>query len=311
MSSPLVSVIIPNYNHQFYLEQRIDCVLAQSFTDFEIILLDDCSTDNSRSILESYQTNQLVSHIVFNNQNSGSTFKQWDKGMQLAKGKYIWIAESDDFADTDFLLKTVSLLEKHPNAVIAFSGSQMVDENGCSINLDWDKYPSNIATYSLFDNNEFLQKQMLWKNSIYNASMALFKKECIAHIDSFFQSYKYCGDWLFWVEMARQGDVIRINQKLNYFRQHTNKVSPLAEKEGLYFLEGYSVIDRVSALLNLSSYQRSVIKGRLMKRFKKALRDNPGLHVKIQEIHPLFFENTSFAIPIYIFDELFNISKLY
>ena len=44
MSSPLVSVIIPNYNHQFYLEQRIDCVLAQSFTDFEIILLDDCST---------------------------------------------------------------------------------------------------------------------------------------------------------------------------------------------------------------------------------------------------------------------------
>ena len=81
-----------------------------------------------------------------------------------------------------------------------------------------------------------------------------------------FQSYKYCGDWFFWVEMVLQGDVIRINQKLNYFRQHINKVSPLAEKEGLYFLEGYSVISRVAALLNRFSSPRSEVMGRLLKR---------------------------------------------
>ena len=165
MNSPLVSVIIPNYNHQSYLKKRIESVLTQSFTDFEVILLDDCSSDNSRAIIENYRTNPFVSSVVFNNQNSGSTFKQWEKGIRLAKGKYIWIAESDDFADTDFLLKTVSSLQENPNAVIAFTGSQMVDEEDNPIALDWDKYSLNIASLSNYDKNVFLQKHMLWKNS--------------------------------------------------------------------------------------------------------------------------------------------------
>ena len=92
---PTVSVIVPNYNHAPYLRQRIESILDQSHQDFELILLDDCSTDGSRDIMESYRGDPRVSHIVYNEANSGSTFRQWDKGIELAQGECVWVAESD------------------------------------------------------------------------------------------------------------------------------------------------------------------------------------------------------------------------
>lgn len=81
---------------------------------------------------------------MFNEQNSGTTFKQWDKGLLLARGKYIWIAESDDFAEKNFLTETVTALEGNPDVVLAFTGSQMVDADGQHMALDWDKFSSKL-----------------------------------------------------------------------------------------------------------------------------------------------------------------------
>src|SRR5690348_1753899 len=103
---PKVSVIIPNYNHAQYLNQRIDSVLKQTYSDFEVIILDDYSIDNSRDIIEQYRTNKKVSAIIYNEINSGNPFQQWDKGIQLAQGEYIWFAESDDWCELN-LLETV------------------------------------------------------------------------------------------------------------------------------------------------------------------------------------------------------------
>ena len=82
--NPLVSVIVPNYNYARYLDARIDSILRQTWTDFELILLDDASTDTSREILEKYRNHPRVSRIEFNTQNTGSPFQQWMKGILLA-----------------------------------------------------------------------------------------------------------------------------------------------------------------------------------------------------------------------------------
>ena len=95
-STPLISIIIPNYNHALYLKQRIDSVLNQTFQDFELIILDDCSTDNSREIIERYRGNPKITQIIYNKKNSGGVFKQWIKGIEKVKGEYVWIAERDD-----------------------------------------------------------------------------------------------------------------------------------------------------------------------------------------------------------------------
>src|SRR6201984_3673791 len=116
---PTVSVIVPNYNHARFLRKRIESVLGQTFQDFELILLDDCSIDDSRAILSQYAGDPRV-RIDFNNVNSGSPFKQWNKGVRLARGKYVWIAESDDYADERLLERLVALLEANQEAAFAY-----------------------------------------------------------------------------------------------------------------------------------------------------------------------------------------------
>lgn len=80
---------------------------------------------------------------MVNDYNSGSPFKQWQKGIELARGKYIWIAESDDYADFSFLAKTVSLMEQHPTAAYCFTGSYIVDEVGNMLDKDMDRWTKN------------------------------------------------------------------------------------------------------------------------------------------------------------------------
>src|SRR5260370_24418527 len=113
-----VSIIVPNYNHGRFLRRRIETILTQTFQDLELILLDDCSTDDSRTILKHYASSPCV-RIEFNEVNSGSAFKQWNKGVRLATGKYVWIAESDHYADPQFLERLVPLLASHPQLILA------------------------------------------------------------------------------------------------------------------------------------------------------------------------------------------------
>ena len=129
LSVPIVSVVVPNYNHSRFLRRRIDTILSQTFQNFELILLDDCSTDDSRSILSSYAGDSRVT-IEFNKTNSGSTFKQWNKGVRLARGKYVWIAESDDYADERLLERLVTRLEENPSSVLCYCRSWRVSADG-------------------------------------------------------------------------------------------------------------------------------------------------------------------------------------
>ena len=86
-SHPKVSVIVPNYNYGRYLTERIESILAQTYQNFELILLDDASSDSSIDILRQYQDHPKVSHCLVNEQNSGSPFPQWQKGIDLAQGE--------------------------------------------------------------------------------------------------------------------------------------------------------------------------------------------------------------------------------
>lgn len=309
---PVLSVIIPNYNHSSYLKQRIDSVLNQTFQDFELIILDDSSTDCSREIIKEYASNEKISHIILNEQNSGSTFVQWKKGFDLAQGKYIWIAESDDYADTTFLEKIVGELLKENDAVIAFSQSNIVDSNGKALSQDWDRVrlasPTNV---SVFEGEEFLRARMLFNNSIYNASMVVFKKSAITAVNIEYSSLKYCGDWLFWIDICIQGKVIRYNEKLNYFRQHTEKVTPQAELKGLRFIEGKIILSHLIEILALNSTQKKVVVGRFIKSLGTSRKfESKTLKREIYKELSLFFREGKRSIWVYELDKRFNFSKL-
>ena len=198
--TPTVSVIVPNYNHASFLKRRIDSILAQTYTDFELILLDDCSTDNSRDILASYEHNSFVSKIIINEKNTGSPFKQWVKGIKEAKGKYIWIAESDDYAAPDFLKETTALLNKYPDANVCLTGSWVVNEHDEHVDEQYthvDPWKVDNKAH-VFNSTKYIINYMSSGNTIYNGSMVLFRKAgCLDGINLEFLNMRYAGDWLF------------------------------------------------------------------------------------------------------------------
>lgn len=246
--NPSVSVIIPNYNHARFLDERIQSVLNQTYQNFELIILDDCSPDNgaSKSIIEKYRDNPHVSHIVYNEINSGSSFIQWRKGMELAKGDLIWIAESDDSCDELLLEKLVLGFKK--NTVFAFCKSYMYDIQGNKSNYNLQSVFKETFHLS---GKEFVSRFLLKSNLIANASSVVFKKKVAVSLNRQYESMKAEGDWLFWLEMAECGDVFFVNEEHNYFRFHDTNATKRLWLEGITSIEHKVVFDYLMNFLEI------------------------------------------------------------
>lgn len=241
----MISVIIPNYNHYKFLKQRIESVLNQTYQDFELIILDDCSTDDSKQIIEQYRNHPRVSKIVYNETNSGNTFKQWEKGIQLAVGNFIWIAESDDYASPKFLEYGIKAFNSNEHIGIAKFGSVWVDESNATIKTDREQDKTEI-----FSGKKFIKDHLATDNNIYNASAVLFKKNqiklpLIKEITSMF----YCGDWLFWIEILKHSDICLINKNLNYYRRHPNTVTHKFQESEIFFVEALYIFSQIKSYI--------------------------------------------------------------
>jgi glycosyltransferase involved in cell wall biosynthesis len=293
--NPIVSVIIPNYNHAPFLKERIESVLNQSFQDFEVILLDDCSTDNSRDIIEQYRHHPRVSNIIFNEQNTGNTFVQWERGISLARGKYIWIAESDDVAEKNFLSTLIPLLEADEQCVVAYSHSLMIDSNGQPMQQTWHKKGSN-GSVIIHDGSRFNRQVMVNHCAIYNASMTVFRKSVFPLIPKDFQNFRYCGDWLFWGYVCQHGKVIEVCQKLNRLRRHENEVSSRAEKNGAKWQDTGGILSRFIDIMQLSPWECRCMRGRWTKRFRKERFPNKE---DIKNSYPHIFDGSLLDVVCY------------
>jgi len=233
-----VSIIIPNYNHSSFLKQRIDSVLNQTFQDFELIILDDCSTDNSSKVINSYSNNDKISHIIFNEENSGSPFKQWQKGIELAKGEYVWIAESDDWCEPTLLQDLVEGIEKDKECVISYCQMSCIAGDN---KIKWQSHHHSLS--DIIDSKTFIHDYLSIKVAIYNASMAIFKRETYKNVTNEFTTFQLSGDRMFWIQVARQGKVHVSGKVLNYFRKHDKDVSGKAYKSGINFIEEFRIIN--------------------------------------------------------------------
>jgi glycosyltransferase involved in cell wall biosynthesis len=229
-SSPKVSVIIPNYNHAPYLKQRIESVLNQTYKDFELILLDDASTDNSLEVIQPYIDDPKITHLKVNNKNSGSTFKQWQKGIDLAQGEYIWIAESDDWAQTNFLHEMVLGLEDNEKVVLA--SSQIISMNskeekikeGHLWTVDVDKKVWNFKKSKTIEINS-LSELFAYKNILPNASSCVFRKNAIdPQVFLLISRFSLVGDLIFWFHLSLKGDLFLSKETVSYCRFHENNV---------------------------------------------------------------------------------------
>lgn len=287
-----VSIIVPNYNHESFLKDRLNSIFNQSFQDFEVIILDDASTDNSKTILKQYEDHPKVSHLIFNSENSGSPFKQWVKGIKLAIGEYIWIAESDDYADIYFLEKTVRVLESNPNISLVYSDSFEIDENG-EIKSCWrdkrndffstDRWSKSYQNNGIDETFKFLIKS----NTINNISSVLFKRNSVLS-NEFLETiiiYKNVGDLYLYLYLLINGDIFYLNDSLNYLRIHntnttkSNAVKGVLAKERLILFSQLIEIVGKDVLHKYHTEFKKSLKSMLNKTVFKAIKTKKSYEV--------------------------------
>jgi glycosyltransferase involved in cell wall biosynthesis len=247
--NPLISVIVPNYNHCKFLEERLDTIFSQTYQNFEVILLDDCSTDGSKEILEKYSNHPKVSHLVFNKENSGSNYKQWNLGVSYAKGDLIWIAESDDSSSIYFLEKLSSSFTEE-EIVLAYCQSNRMNSKG-EITGDWF-FQTDMLDQKLFSTDftmkgiDFVHKFLLKTNVIPNASGVVFRKSSYELAKGANEDIKYCADWLLWITMlVMNGNIFYTQEKYNNFRFVDGSVIATSSKTSLVpFIKRYDILMR-------------------------------------------------------------------
>lgn len=255
---PLVTVIVPNYNHASYLEQRLDSIYCQTYPNFEVVLLDDCSTDDSRRILQAYAKRYPErTRLHFNDNNSGGVFHQWKKGLELARGELIWMAESDDYCAPNFLEHLVSCFRVE-GVRLAFGFSEFVE--GGSGKTVWTQtdYLRDLGMGQWkepFVRSAHALMKSAWvvKNIVPNVSGAVFRHPGRMALldDEQWLNLRLCGDWVFYANCVRGGLVVYSPDAVNYYRQHEANTSVNAQKEAIYYREHEEVARRLVALYAL------------------------------------------------------------
>lgn len=276
--SAAISIIVPNYNHAEFLNQRMKSIFNQSFTDFELYFLDDASTDQSLKVIQEFKADPRFKQIVTNQTNSGSAFHQWKKGAELATSEWIWIAESDDYCEPELLQRLMDFASKNPCDLV-YAQTIDVDENGKSILnriTSTASFKENIWEKDFcVSGHDFLANYLKNKNVIPNASAVIVKRKALLSAMNRIhdlENMKHAGDWWLWIMIAEVSSIGFVATPLNYFRNHS-RVSRnhdslqklynrlLEEKQIRIYLDRHaSYVNQKLEWYNLSETSFSIVK---------------------------------------------------
>lgn len=233
---PKVSIIIPSYNHAIFLKDRFDTILNQTYQDWEAIIIDDKSSDDSVEFINSFLKNNpnfKVKHFVVNESNSGSGYNSWKKGIELSETEYIWIAETDDYSEPTFLEELVNILDQNNNISLAFCGSNYIENNNIiydSTNRTKD-LNVEINEYKVIVSNVFFNR-MPFDTYITNGSSVVFRKSKL-EIPPVLFTYRLCSDIFLWSYLLENSSFAFLNKNLNFFRRHEGSTSSYLQKNKL------------------------------------------------------------------------------
>ncbi len=232
--SPLISVIMPAFNAANFIGESIQSVLGQTFTGFELIIVDDGSEDNTKKIIAQYErTDQRVKYIY---QPTGRQGKARNTGIQQARGYYIAFIDADDLWDDTKLEKQLTHI-KQPDAALVFSACNIIDENG---NLLGTTPPTNATVYTGVDGLE----AFLTCNRIALSSV-LAKKSALKAAHNFEENaqIQYGEDYFLWLRMLLNGDVfVGTVEILASYRKHSAQSIRQTQDKALQIVRGLSTL---------------------------------------------------------------------
>jgi glycosyltransferase involved in cell wall biosynthesis len=234
---PVISVVVPNFNYASHMPQRLSSIFLQTQPVKEILVLDDCSTDNSLDVIFAVAA-EWHRHVRLlpSQANSGSVFKQWRKAAESTNSEFLWIAEADDLCSPRFLAEVVALMRHDPLVQFAFSDSAAIDAKGAMLYPSYKPYYATVAPGALsrtcvFEAKEFVQQFLSIKNLILNASAVVWRRQALLSAmdacDKELGTLKMAGDWRLYLQMLT-GPGARVgycSEPLNTHRRHAASVT--------------------------------------------------------------------------------------
>lgn len=259
-----ISVIVPNFNYARYLPDRLNSIFAQTYPVFEVIVLDDCSSDESLAVVEQLaQSSHRRIKIIRNETNSGSPFAQWKKGLLAARGDLLWIAEADDVADPNFL-GTLASAFRDPCIALAASDSRPIDSDGDALDISYKAYYSRIFAGALSEDittdlRTFAERYLSQRNALLNVSALLWRRDVLLRAmettEATLPTFKLAGDWLLYLTACSgEGKAAYSASELNLHRRHdkgvthgTSGASQLEEISRIhaYFVDTFGASDDI------------------------------------------------------------------
>jgi glycosyltransferase involved in cell wall biosynthesis len=245
---PKVSIVLPNYNYARYLDERIESLLNQTYTDFELIIVDDASKDNSLEVIAKYTSDRRIKTLFFT-ENSGLPYKRWNDGCNLATGDYILFAGADDSCAPTLVEKLVEKLDANPNVGLAYSQSLEIDSQGKvirSLKIHTDDLSKKRWMQDFVDKGTTECGYMAVRNIIPNASAVMIRRSLFENNGRFDEQLRLVADWMLWVKLLLVSDVAFVAEPLNYFRTHPQTVRSNSQKVGLHVEEEYQVLSFIA-----------------------------------------------------------------
>lgn len=160
---PLISVVMSVYNGEKYLVEAVDSILAQTFTNFELIVIDDGSTDESRALINSYQDNRI---LVIENKNNIGLAASLNEGIDIARGKYIARMDCDDISERNRLALQYEYMESHPETVVSGSSANFIEQNGVVV---CTYYPAveDAKLRAIFPGSPFVHPSVIFRKCVF------------------------------------------------------------------------------------------------------------------------------------------------
>jgi glycosyltransferase involved in cell wall biosynthesis len=239
MDKPAVSVLMTTYNRSNYIKEAIDSVLNQSYKNFELIIIDDGSTDNTFDIVKSIKDRRIS---YYYQDNSGQNSAR-NTGIILSDGEYIAMIDSDDIWEADKLKKQVEILDKYNEIGLVFCGTVFINQD-------------NEIVYKkpLIDYKGDVLKKLLLTNFLYNGSCPLFRRAGIVKTGMFDTSFERMTDWEFYLRYALYNKFWGISEYLLRYRIHDDTMSSDFEK---YQIWGFKIIDSIFSNIDFpEKYQK-------------------------------------------------------
>jgi len=208
---PEITVLMSVYNSEKYLKECIESVLNQTFGDFEFLIINDASTDNSRDIILSYKDNRIK--LIDNDVNIGLT-KSLNKGIKLSKGKYIARMDADDVCVNSRFINQLNYMNENHKCIVCGTWAELIDENDNY--LGELKYPVN---------NDKIRNSLFFYNCIVHSSVIIRKNILLDNSIFYDEEYKQTQDYDLWCRLTKYGEFYNYPKVLVEFRKHSNSIS--------------------------------------------------------------------------------------